>query len=128
MSREKTALPKLPTSCPSCSALLAVSRLTCPQCHTQVDGQFDLHELLRLSPDELAFIVAFVRASGSLKQMAKLKGQSYPTIRNQLNEIIAKLNESIEDRESVQNRILDAVARGEVSVAEALAQLKTVAI
>ena len=33
----------------------------------------------------------FIRASGSLKEMAAILGVSYPTVRNRLDEIIGKL-------------------------------------
>jgi len=54
---------------------------------------YDLPELLLLTQDELTFIFQFVRNSGSLKEMSKEMGLSYPTIRNYLNDLIDKLNE-----------------------------------
>jgi len=103
-----------------------VTRLACPSCDTALEGRFGFHELLKLPEDDLAFITAFVRASGSLKQMAKVRGQSYPTIRNHLNEIINRLETLLNPRDDRQNKILDALARGELTVAEAGAKLKGV--
>ncbi|GHT71187.1 hypothetical protein FACS189455_2410 [Bacteroidia bacterium] len=48
--------------------------------------------LARLSAEEQDFILRFVRCSGSLKDMAKQLGLSYPTVRNLLDEIIEKIN------------------------------------
>ncbi|MFP4663750.1 MAG: DUF2089 family protein [Bacteroidales bacterium] len=45
-----------------------------------------------LPPDVQAFIIAFVKNSGSLKKMAKAMSLSYPTVRNRLDEIIEILN------------------------------------
>jgi hypothetical protein len=42
--------------------------------------------------EEQDFILRFVRCSGSLKDMAKQLGLSYPTVRNLLDEIIEKIN------------------------------------
>jgi len=84
-------LSKLPVTCPSCSNGLNVSQLTCPSCSTQVSGMFSLPALVRLPEDDQAFILQFFLASGSLKEMASQLGISYPTVRNRLDDLIAKL-------------------------------------
>jgi hypothetical protein len=56
-----------------------------------VQGEFAIHPILRLSAEEQSFVMAFVRCSGSLKQMAADMGLSYPTVRNILDDIITKL-------------------------------------
>ena len=83
---------RLPLQCPSCDTQLKVAKLYCPRCETEVAGNFDLPLLARLDDKEQAFIVDFVRSSGSLKDMAKNMGVSYPTVRNFLDELIDKLN------------------------------------
>lgn len=83
---------RLPLRCPSCERSLQVSRLTCESCGTEVSGVFDLPALARLDPAESRFILEFVKASGSLKDMAKKMGVSYPTVRNYLDDLIDKLN------------------------------------
>ena len=40
---------------------------------------------------EQQFVLDFVKSSGSLKDMAKNIGVSYPTVRNMLDDIIDKL-------------------------------------
>jgi hypothetical protein len=84
-------IPKLPVSCPSCTSALNVSQLTCPSCSTQVSGNFPLPVLLRLSEEEQSFILQFFLTSGSLKEMASIIGISYPTVRNRLDDLIAKV-------------------------------------
>ena len=44
-----------------------------------------------LDAEELGFIRKFVLASGSLKEMAKLYGVSYPTVRLRLDRLIQKI-------------------------------------
>ena len=61
------------------------------------------------------FVLAFVRASGSLKEMGEQLKLSYPTVRIRLNEIIAKLKRRPPSGEAKRHRILDAIARGELS-------------
>jgi hypothetical protein len=50
-----------------------------------------------VSPDDRAFIGRFLLASGSLKEVARQYGVSYPTVRRRLDRLIAKL-EVLEDR------------------------------
>lgn len=83
--------PKLPTSCPACSEPLQVSQLSCPTCHTSVSGNFVLPSLAKLPEDDQEFIVQFVINGGSLKEMASITGVSYPTVRNRLDDLIAKI-------------------------------------
>ncbi len=44
-----------------------------------------------LTDDDLEFIHQFVLSSGSLKELAKQYGISYPTVRNKANKIIEKI-------------------------------------
>jgi hypothetical protein len=87
---------KLPTVCPSCSGLLAVKRLYCNRCGTEVEGEFELPSLARLSTEEQEFLLAFLKADASLKELARILRLSYPTVRNRLDTIIGRLrrNES----------------------------------
>jgi hypothetical protein len=92
----------------------------------QIEGTFELPTLLRLSADDLAFVVRFVQASGSLKEMAHHHNQSYPTIRNRLNAIIRQLNQADDAHrnDSERHAILDALAKGTLSVAVAERRLR----
>jgi hypothetical protein len=81
----------LPTACPSCCGKLAVKRLRCERCETEVEGLYSLPVLTSLAQDDQEFILEFIKASGSLKEMASILKVSYPTVRNRLDEVIAKL-------------------------------------
>jgi len=81
----------MPAICPSCSSQLNVKSLLCLQCKTEIQGRYELPPLARLSSDDQAFVLEFIKASGSLKQMAKLLKLSYPTVRNRLDEIIERV-------------------------------------
>ena len=52
---------------------------------------FDLPGLAQLPFEDQEFILLFIKASGSLKEMAKLLRLSYPTVRNRLDEIIERV-------------------------------------
>jgi hypothetical protein len=82
---------RLPISCPSCQALLRVKRFECPSCHTVVEGDFVLPVLGRLSDDEQVFVQHLIKCSGSLKDLARSYGVSYPTVRNRLDAMIERI-------------------------------------
>ena len=81
----------LPIFCPSCHEKLKVKTMQCPKCSTTVEGLYELPLMLNLSADEQSFILNFVKASGSLKEMAKQLKLSYPTVRNRLDDLIQKI-------------------------------------
>ncbi len=84
--------PKLPIQCPSCENPLSVTQLACNNCSTSVSGNYSLPLLLQVSEEEQNFILQFFLTSGSLKEMASQMGNSYPTVRNKLDDIIQKIN------------------------------------
>jgi len=89
----------MPLSCPSCAGPLEVKTLQCTGCETTVNGQFPLPLLASLNFDEQDFIIEFVKSSGSLKEMARHLGLSYPSVRNRLDELISKI-ETIQNTQS----------------------------
>lgn len=121
-------MAKLVVTCPSCAGELRATRLACGACGTALDGVFELPSLLQLPPEDLAFVSAFVRASGSLKAMAQLEGSSYPTVRNRLDAIIARLESLESGRTQRRHEILDALEKGQLSSKEAEAELRKVGL
>ncbi len=89
----------MPLNCPSCDKTLEVSTLKCPGCETTVNGNFPLPLLASLTNDEQSFIVEFVKSSGSLKEMARHLGLSYPSVRNRLDELIEKIKATENQRQ-----------------------------
>jgi hypothetical protein len=71
-----------------------VKRLWCDRCETEVEGLYPLPVLVGLPQEDQEFILQFIKASGSLKEMAGILQVSYPTVRNRLDEIIEKLKQN----------------------------------
>jgi len=87
-----------------------------------MENGFEVSPLGRLAPEDQAFVIAFVRHHGSIKKMESLFGISYPTVKNRLNAIAATLDKSLE-APSPNLYVLEQLARGELTVAEALERL-----
>jgi hypothetical protein len=109
-------------ACPDCSESLKVSRMACPSCGMAMEGEFDLSSLGKLNTDDQAFVIAFIRHHGSLKKMESLFDISYPTVKNRLNAISARLDKDIV-APSPNLYVLEQLSRGELSVEEALEKL-----
>ncbi len=110
------------SNCSQCHKPMMVERLTCPTCGLAVEGRFELSPLARLSAEEQVFVAAFVRVHGSIRKMERLLGISYPTVKNRLRVITAKLDHDLEESPS-NMEILEALERGDISVDEAMEQL-----
>lgn len=89
-------MKQLPTLCPSCGGLLRIRSLDCAACGTSVAGEYDLPALMQLPAAEQEFVLEFLLCSGSLKEMARKMGLSYPTVRNRLDEIIGHIQSCLD--------------------------------
>ncbi|MFZ0335813.1 MAG: DUF2089 domain-containing protein [Candidatus Acidiferrales bacterium] len=108
--------------CPDCKQAMKLSKAVCPSCGIAMDGDFEVSPLGKLSLDDQAFVIAFVRHHGSLKKMESLFDISYPTVKNRLNAIAAALDKSFE-APTPNVYVLEQLARGELTVDEALERL-----
>jgi hypothetical protein len=102
---------------------MTIRRLVCPQEHVAMEGEFEVPALARLSLEEQLFVTAFVRCHGSIKRMEELFEISYPTVKNRLNAVVGKLDRAL-DAPSSNLQVLERLERGEVTVEEALAELR----
>src|SRR5258705_10494072 len=94
-----------------------------------IEGRFDLPPLASLTAEDQPFVAAFIRCHGSIKQMEKFFGVSYPTIKNRLNRIGALLPFAEVEPEADAVRpstgeLLSRLERGEASVTDVLSQLQ----
>jgi hypothetical protein len=101
---------------------MTVARMACPNCRVSLEGEFERPPLARLSPVDQAFVIAFVRHHGSIKKMEELFDISYPTVKNRLNALAAVLDKTFE-APTPNLFVLEQLARGEITVEEALERL-----
>lgn len=97
----------------------------------RVEGEFELPPLARLRYEDQVFISEFVRSHGSIKDMEKAFGISYPTVKNRLNRIAAQLQlvhveiEPPAPTPASGDDVLGMLERGEISAAEAAERLRS---
>jgi len=133
----------LATRCPICTGgPLHVTRLSCPDCRTQIETDLEPPRVLRLPPELLAFLLTFVRCRGSIRDVERELGISYPTVCKRLdlvNELLghgaAGSATAVEEPGAVsaqatvrvnRDQVLDRLERGEISPAEAAALLRNI--
>jgi hypothetical protein len=110
-------------------ARVVVERVRLPDTGIVVEGSFELPPLAQLSIDDQVFVAAFVKSHGSIKEMERLFGVSYPTIKGRLNRLTAALDAELSveatPRASDKSEILDRLERGEISAAQAAEALRS---
>ena len=111
---------------------LRVTMVYIPDSDISIEGDFKLPPLARLSTEDQLFAAVFLKTHGSIKQMEKFFGISYPTVKNRLNKIAAQLDmvnidvvieEPERDKEERMD-LLDRLGNGEISLDEAMKGLE----
>jgi len=121
------------SKCPVCGSQLEVTRLHCNRCDTIVEGHFSgaSGPFAQLTPEQVQFVLTFVRCEGRFNRMEDELNLSYPTIRNRLYEVIRALGYepgkeetpvklTVEDRK----RILDELDQGKITPDQAKRMLQ----
>jgi hypothetical protein len=103
---------------------LVVERVRLADRDIVLEGRFALPQLARLSAEDQVFVAAFLKSHGSIKEMEQVFGVSYPTVKARLNRIAGQLEFVETDPKPPRNEILERLARGEISAADAIKQLE----
>ena len=89
-----------------------------------IEGEFEPPQLAQLSVEDQIFVTAFVRSHGSIKEMERIFGVSYPTIKSRLNRIAGQLAFVETDPGPSRADIIDRLRRGEINAQQALTELE----
>lgn len=89
-----------------------------------IEGSFELPQLARLAMDDQVFITAFVRSHGSIKEMERIFGVSYPTIKSRLNRIASSLEFVETNPTPSKAEILERLHQGEITAEEAIQEME----
>ena len=111
------------TNCPGCGKRMSLTRASCADCQVDLDGAFEVSPLGLLPEQDQVFVTAFLRHHGSIRKMEELFDISYPTVKNRLRHIVGMLDSAfaVPNPNSV---VLEQLARGEISVDEAIERLE----
>ena len=90
-----------------------------------IEGGFELPQLARLDMDDQIFITAFVRSHGSIKEMERIFGVSYPTIKSRLNRIAGSLEFVETNPMPSKTEILERLQQGEITAEDAIREMET---
>jgi len=105
-------------------AAFSVERIKLKLTGIAVEGSFDLPPLAQLTAEDQLFVTAFIRSHGSIKEMESQFGISYPTVKNRLNAIAARLPFVEINPPTSKRDVLDELERGDIDVDEALRRMK----
>ena len=122
-----------PAQCPVCGERMLVTKLRCSHCRTELSGEFAPCRFCRLEEKHLQFVETFLRCRGSIKEVERALGVSYPTVKNMLDAALTALGldekpelRALREKEE-RAEILQRLSDGEIDVdtaIEALHQLK----
>ena len=129
---------KILEACPTCGGEFAVTELTCTVCDTVVHSRYSPCPFCRLSAEDLAFLLVFIRNRGNVKDVERELGVSYWTIRGRLNELITSIGlepGGEPDDEppattpaadaSGRRAVLERLRRGEITAEQAAQELES---
>ena len=113
------------TSCPVCGGDMIITEIKCPDCDITIQGKFEQSTVSSLSPEHMKFVKVFMRANGSIKEVEKLLGISYPTVKSRLEKVNAALGNKPLPKKGQAERIsiLEQLETGELSVQDAISKL-----
>jgi hypothetical protein len=80
-------------------------------------SDLDRHPLSRLDEDDLTMICSFVLLSGSIKDLAREYGVSYPTMRQRLDQLIERVQRAVDGQpnDPLNDYLADEIARGRLT-------------
>lgn len=114
--------------CPVCNSETIVTKISCENCNTTIEGEFTLCKFCRLTAEQKQFIDTFIKCRGNIKEMEKELGVSYPTVKNRLEDVAAALGhkpQPIVGDDGRKKEILERLNAGEITFDEAMELLKS---
>lgn len=108
-----------PRDCPVCGSKLALTRLSCRSCGTELSGEFESCEFCSLAKDDREVLRVFLASRGNMKELERHLGVSYPTARARFDSLLTRLG--LAEKASPDPRLstLEQLARGEIDLDEA---------
>ena len=119
MAREWSELTKITHGKP-----VTVEKVRLVDSDIAIEGSFALPPLANLSSEDQVFVMAFIRCDGSIKDMEKMFGISYPTVKNRIKHIGEHLEFVEITKLSPEEDVIDALEHGDITTDEAIRRLQ----
>ena len=82
------------SNCPVCTGALVTTELSCFDCNTKIQSQFESCSFCSLTPEQIQFVQMFLRNRGNISAVGDELDMSYPTVARRLEAIVAVLDRS----------------------------------
>lgn len=116
----------MPTACPVTGGPLLVTALECETSGVTIQGRFAPNEFALLPDEQLEFLRIFMKVRGNLKEVERVLGLSYPTVRLRFDTLLKVLGYEPEpDASEERDRILQRLEEGAISAEEATRLLRS---
>ncbi len=112
-----------PRNCPVCGDRLALTRLSCRACGTELSGEFESCEFCALGAEDRQVLRVFLASRGNMKELERHLGVSYPTARARFDALLARMGLAPEKAPSQRVELLEQLAKGEIDVEQAMQKL-----
>jgi hypothetical protein len=117
-------LHSAPRTCPVCASELALTRLSCDSCHTELSGHFHACEFCALTVEDRDLLRVFLSSRGNIKELERHLGVSYPTARGRFDAVLSRMGiEAPIPVNPARVELMERVSRGELSVDDAIKEL-----
>ena len=122
-------MKKILTKCPVCDSKLKVAKYKCSKCDVTINGDFPQSSIATLSPEQAEFVKVFLSVHGNIRDVERIMGISYPTVKSrleQINKSLGLISTRKEETKKVENRtnVLSELEKGDINVEEALNRLR----
>ncbi|GGR35648.1 DUF2089 domain-containing protein [Deinococcus ruber] len=114
----------LPIPFPGVSESPLITELVFPDAAVTVRGEFTLNEFATLTPDNLDFLRLYIKVRGNLKEVERILGLSYPTVRARFDALLRSIGYEPEVADP-RDETLRLLERGEITPEEATRRLKS---
>lgn len=122
--RYSDAMPQpLPLPFPGIQEAPLATELRFVQADVTVRGEFQLNEFATLTPENLDFLRLYIKVRGNLKEVERILGLSYPTVRARFDALLRAIGYEPEAADP-RDETLSLLEKGEITPEEAAKRLR----
>lgn len=116
----------MPTHAPVTGEPLEIVCLEAPESGIKIEGRFTPNEFALLPHEHLEFLRLFVKVRGNLKEVERILGLSYPTVRLRFEGMLRALGYQAQESSQLERgEVLALLERGEIDAEEAAQRLRS---